>query len=302
MYFFCARREAGLIYRAQVKRVTVRGPWAALGGLRLVDAPGVLDDNEARSRAVRAALSSADSVLFASNVRRAVNDKSIADALPLAVRKTLAETGKFGAVALVATQNDLVNAQEITESLKLPEDASRRACAAARATFTRTRAAETFWDGLPWQSLPVNRDDSSFDYPVFVASAVECQKLEKVRARDGPPTCFEETAETDLPQLRAFLSTIAAAPRGAGPKAGALVLEALVRAGGGEKRAADDPEAAPSPKRARPEAAVPAAPRSPIVPSPAPAPPGIVALEAEAAALAAAPRSEPDEADIIDLT
>ena len=32
-----------------VKRVTVRGPWACLGGLRLVDAPGVLDDNEAQA-------------------------------------------------------------------------------------------------------------------------------------------------------------------------------------------------------------------------------------------------------------
>ncbi|KAH8067721.1 hypothetical protein JL721_7275 [Aureococcus anophagefferens] len=137
-----------------VRRVTVRGPWACLGGLRLVNAPGVLDDNEARSRAVRGALATADTVLFASNVRRAVNDKSISDALPLSLRRDLAASGALGAVALVATQNDLVNRSEIVESLRLPEATSRLDAATARAAFSRARAAETFWEGVPWRELP----------------------------------------------------------------------------------------------------------------------------------------------------
>ena len=228
-----------------VKRVTVRGPWACLGGLRLVDAPGVLDDNEARSRAVRGALATADTVLFASNVRRAVNDKSISDALPLSLRRDLAANGALGAVALVATQNDLVNRSEIVESLRLPEATSRLDAAKARAAFSRARAAETFWEGVPWRELPVN-SGGAFDFAVFVASAVDCQKLEHVKTGDGPPSTFESSADTDVPQLRAFLARVAAAGAAGTKKPGALVLEALART---DARAPPDGE--PDPKRAR---------------------------------------------------
>ncbi|KAH8064628.1 hypothetical protein JL722_1505 [Aureococcus anophagefferens] len=228
-----------------VKRVTVRGPWACLGGLRLVDAPGVLDDNEARSRAVRGALATADTVLFASNVRRAVNDKSISDALPLSLRRDLAANGALGAVALVATQNDLVNRSEIVESLRLPEATSRLDAAKARAAFSRARAADTFWEGVPWRELPVN-SGGAFDFAVFVASAVDCQKLENVKTGDGPPSTFESAADTDVPQLRAFLARVAAAGARGAKKPGALVLEALART---DARAPPDGE--PDPKRAR---------------------------------------------------
>ena len=96
------------------RRVVVRGPWPALAnGVVLVDAPGMHDDDSARDRVVKAALSSADAIILVSNVRRAVNDKTVKDALPLTVRRTLATTGRLGDIMFVATQNDTLNRSEV---------------------------------------------------------------------------------------------------------------------------------------------------------------------------------------------
>eukprot|EP00873_Tetraselmis_striata_P009523 jgi/Tetstr1/429787/TSEL_019654.t1 len=61
-----------------VKSVKLRGPWEALaGGAVLVDAPGVQDDNSARDAVVKSYLRSAHAVWLVSNIRRAVNDKTV---------------------------------------------------------------------------------------------------------------------------------------------------------------------------------------------------------------------------------
>lgn len=61
-----------------VQRVVLRGPWEShIGSSVLVDAPGVQDENSSRGEMVRRYLTNADSVLLVSNIRRAVNDKSV---------------------------------------------------------------------------------------------------------------------------------------------------------------------------------------------------------------------------------
>ena len=80
--------------------------------MRLIDAPGLHDDNAARDGVVRATLRAADGVLLVANIRRAVNDKTTKDALPLALREALGARGRLGDVAVVATQADVLNKSE----------------------------------------------------------------------------------------------------------------------------------------------------------------------------------------------
>jgi hypothetical protein len=61
-----------------VKRVLLRGPWPVLSsGVRLIDAPGLADDNSARDAVVKKVLQEANAVWLVSNIRRAVNDKTV---------------------------------------------------------------------------------------------------------------------------------------------------------------------------------------------------------------------------------
>ena len=75
-----------------VQRVWIAGPWELLlGGLKLIDAPGTHDSNAARDRVVKDKIATADVVLLVSNIRRAVNDKSIKDWLSLSLRQTMTQ-------------------------------------------------------------------------------------------------------------------------------------------------------------------------------------------------------------------
>ena len=47
------------------------------GGVRLLDAPGLHDDNAARDGVLRAVVAEAHAVLVVSNIRRACNDKGV---------------------------------------------------------------------------------------------------------------------------------------------------------------------------------------------------------------------------------
>ena len=101
-----------------VQRVRVAGPWDALAaGVRLIDAPGLHDDNAARDGVVKATLRAADGVLLVANIRRAVNDKTTKDALPLALREKLGARGRLGDVAVVVTQADVLNKSEVAANL-----------------------------------------------------------------------------------------------------------------------------------------------------------------------------------------
>ena len=93
-----------------VRRVRLRGPFAVCapsvlcaGGIRLLDAPGLHDDNAARDGVLRGVVAEAHSVLVVSNIRRACNDKGAKDMMPLPLRRALLSSGFAGALALVAT-------------------------------------------------------------------------------------------------------------------------------------------------------------------------------------------------------
>ena len=54
-----------------------------------------------------------------------------------------------------------------------------------------------------------------FQFPVFTASAVECQKLAGLRPHDGEAAVFADVGATEVPALRAFLRDAVAATRAA---------------------------------------------------------------------------------------
>ena len=90
-----------------VRRVSLRGPFAVCapsalctGGIRLLDAPGLHDDNAARDGVLRGVVAEAHSVLVVSNIRRACNDKGAKDMMPLPLRRALLSSGFAGALAL----------------------------------------------------------------------------------------------------------------------------------------------------------------------------------------------------------
>lgn len=118
-------------------------------------------------------------------------------------------------MALVATQNDLLQRREIIDALDLPPDATTLDCARGRAEYVKKRATDDFKkDGLEERA-----------FPVFVTSALEFQKLRGLR--DDEPQVFDHVRDTDIPQLREFLA-IAAAQEKDQPKAGSLVLQSML--------------------------------------------------------------------------
>ena len=132
-----------------VRRVAIAGPWASLAcGLVLVDAPGLRDDNSARDGVVRQCLARADALLLVSNVRRAVNDKTVKDCLVAPFRARLARDRRPGDVVFVATQTDTMNRGEVAENLRLADDAPLEAVATARNDFCREAVDAAFYEGL----------------------------------------------------------------------------------------------------------------------------------------------------------
>jgi GTPase SAR1 family protein len=192
-----------------VKRVRLYGPWDCLmSGLRLVDAPGVHDDNTTRGNIVRQYLQSADGVIIAANITRAVNDWSMKLLLPLSVRQALSTQGQLGQLLLVSTQTDVVVRSEIVQNLGLPEAATILECTQARNKFCRSTLNHNFFHGIATEDLPINNPESAFNLPVFTVSAVGFQKLAKCRANDGNSNVFTNESETEIPALRSFLSHV----------------------------------------------------------------------------------------------
>jgi hypothetical protein len=111
-----------------VARVVVAGPWEVLAhGLRLVDAPGLADDNSARDAAVHAHLRASHAVWLVADVKRAVNNATLKEMVPPALRRALDAAGALGALTLVATHADSFLRSELAENLRrdgLREDAS----------------------------------------------------------------------------------------------------------------------------------------------------------------------------------
>ena len=93
---------------------------------------------------VRSYLASTDAVWLVSNIRRAVNDKTTKDMLLPAFRQAVAERGRVGMVAFVATQTDMMVRSELADNLGLDDDASAEECARARNEYTKRRLLADF--------------------------------------------------------------------------------------------------------------------------------------------------------------
>ena len=63
-------------------------------GIRLFDVPGTHDENAARAAVMQSVIASAHVVLVTSKIRRACNDKSAKDLMPLGLRRLLLEQRK----------------------------------------------------------------------------------------------------------------------------------------------------------------------------------------------------------------
>ena len=160
-----------------VKRVLLRGPWDVLAqSVRLVDAPGVCtrthththtythththttglaDDNSARDAVVKKILEEANSVWLVSNVRRAVNDKTVKDMMPPAFKQALVEKGVLGSLVFIATQTDVIVRSEVAENLNLAPDVSVLECAHGRNDYFRSKLAADFKRGINRSLLPL---------------------------------------------------------------------------------------------------------------------------------------------------
>lgn len=89
-----------------VRMVRMRsGRWTALRtGARLVDAPGLRDDNRARDSVVKRYIKEADSIWVVSHIGRAINDKTAKDMMGEGFRRQLLMDGQMSNLVFVATQ------------------------------------------------------------------------------------------------------------------------------------------------------------------------------------------------------
>jgi len=141
-----------------VKRVVLRGPWHVLShGVRLVDAPGLADDNSARDAVVKKVLQEANCVWLVSNIRRAVNDKTVKDMMPPSLKQVLVEQGVLGSLVFVATQSDIIVRSEVAENLNLGPDVSVHECAHRRNAYFRTKLAADFKRGINLDLVPTQQ-------------------------------------------------------------------------------------------------------------------------------------------------
>ncbi|EOD38083.1 hypothetical protein EMIHUDRAFT_448985 [Emiliania huxleyi CCMP1516] len=166
-----------------VHRATLFAPFSLLSaGLRLYDVPGTHDENQARALSMRSIIASAHTVLITSNIRRACNDKSAKDLMPLPLRRELLQRGSMGELAFVASQADIFNRSELVENLRLDETTPPLQCALARNAFTKRELTKSFTQNVPLASLgarppPEAWHEAPFKLPVFTVSAVEHRKL-----------------------------------------------------------------------------------------------------------------------------
>mmetsp|Transcript_19729 Transcript_19729/g.54804 ORF Transcript_19729/g.54804 Transcript_19729/m.54804 type:complete len:1112 (-) Transcript_19729:310-3645(-) len=184
-------------------------------GAKLVDAPGVRDDNSARDGVVQKYFKEADSIWIVSHINRAVNDKTAKDMLGESFRRQILMDGQYGSMIFVATQSDNLLQTEIAQNLGLPEGTPIHECAAKRNEFTKQRIQEDFLDGLEemqrMSGAAVNREElrAKFHLPVFTVSGMDFQKLSGVRETDGEAKVWTDIEGTEIPALTRYVHNAA---------------------------------------------------------------------------------------------
>jgi hypothetical protein len=165
------------------------------------------DDRALVWAVMKSIIAKADTLLLASNIRRACNDKSAKDLLPLRMRKALLQSGWVGELAFIATQSDVFNRSELIENLRLADDTPALECALARNAFTKKELTRDFYKSLPAASLAARPPCAAwhqmpFAMPVFTVSAVSYEELDH---GGGDGDVFTTRQQTELPALLSFL-------------------------------------------------------------------------------------------------
>jgi hypothetical protein len=93
-------------------------------------------------------LEEANCVWLVSNIRRAVNDKTVKDMMPPAFKQALVERGVLGSLVFIATQTDIIVRSEVAENLNLAPDVSVLECAHRRNDYFRSKLAADFKRGI----------------------------------------------------------------------------------------------------------------------------------------------------------
>ena len=150
--------------------------------------------------------------MIVANVKRAVNDKTAKDMLGEAFRRQVLMDGLYGQLVFIATQTDSLLRSEICENLRLGTGHSTLDAALARNAFTTDRIRKDFVEGIVEMhaeggEAPDARADIARKYtlPVFTCSAVEYQKLQRLRLDDGTAQVFQDVEDTGLPALSRFI-------------------------------------------------------------------------------------------------
>ena len=196
-----------------VKRVRMMSRnWSLLRtGGKLVDAPGVRDDNNARDKVVKDYLRNADGIWIVASINRAVNDKTAKKMLGEAFRRELLMDGQYGEICFIATQSDVLQRSDIKRSLGLDAQTSAKECAAQRNAFTKNAIVKDYYAGLEEMAQHAKDKGSGaelrerYKLPVFCVSAVDYQKLSGARLYDGAPNVWDDAEDTEIPSLQRFL-------------------------------------------------------------------------------------------------
>lgn len=85
-------------------------------GVCLVDLPGTMDSNAARSAVARRYMSQCNAFWLASNITRAVDDKAAKDLLGRSSRSQLKMDGIYSNITFIATWADSIDINNIIES------------------------------------------------------------------------------------------------------------------------------------------------------------------------------------------
>jgi len=200
-----------------VRMVRMRSnKWTTLRtGAKIVDAPGVRDDNRARDGVVKKFLKEADSIWIVSHINRAANDKTAKDLMGESFRRQLLMDGQMDSLVFIATQSDSLVKTEIARNLKLAPDASAEEVATARNAFIKARLQQDFLDGLEEMLIMSGEHHENsraelaarFQLPVYTISATDFQKLAGIRLQDGPPQVWGDISGTEIPALRQMVHT-----------------------------------------------------------------------------------------------
>ncbi len=199
-----------------VKRVRIRGPFAALrGGVTLIDLPGINDPNEAREEVTKRYLKECRYVWIVFNIKRALTKDLLSLMQSHDFLRQIVLDGREDALTLVGTASDDVDPEAGRAEFGLEEEADEAQVIAARNREVRKVVGEQLVE-LAGRLAAAAQETARADElaralqasDVFTVSAREYLRLKGVsRTRNA---VLDTPEATELPALRAHMVQISA--------------------------------------------------------------------------------------------